>query len=314
MRPNKDIEYMSLAIREARRSHHEDDKPHPYVGVVVVNGNGVLATACRGDQAPGDHAEFCALEKKLALTKLAGCTVYTTLEPCTTRNHPKIPCANRLIERRVGRVVIGALDPDQRITGQGILRLRRANIAVDLFPPDLMAELEKLNRDFTRECEARSATQALPADKLVHDLASWLLSEPLEDSLIKGIALREAGHAKRAIECLEEAALIDPRYPRYYSNVAHAYADIGDFNRAIENLHKALDIRRTGEGLEWPRYHFHLARYHIARGRKDDAASATRHLSQAIATGPTWKDTVIRSASVFGSILDDALSAALQLV
>jgi Invertebrate-AID/APOBEC-deaminase len=76
--------------------------------------------------------------------------VYTTLEPCTTRNHPKIPCAKRLIERKVGRVVVGMLDPDSRITGRGLQALRDANIAIDFFPSDLMAVVEELNREFTR--------------------------------------------------------------------------------------------------------------------------------------------------------------------
>jgi pyrimidine deaminase RibD-like protein len=158
-----DIHHMRLAIREARRSIAEDATPHPYVGVVVVRDNEVLATACRGDRGLGDHAEFGVLEKKLPSEKLSGCTIYTTLEPCTTRNHPKVPCADRLIERRVGRVVIGMLDPDQRITGRGILRLRRAGIAVDLFPPGLMAELEELNRDFIRD---RTASGAQSRSKL----------------------------------------------------------------------------------------------------------------------------------------------------
>ena len=157
-----EISYMRLAIREARRSRAEDDRPHPCVGVVVVRGNEVLASACRGDLVPGDHAEYTALEKKLGSDTLSGCTVYTTLEPCTTRNHPKIPCADRLIQRRVSRVVIGALDPDQRITGQGVLRLRRAGIAVDLFPPELMAEVEELNRDFISDRETAMATTVPP--------------------------------------------------------------------------------------------------------------------------------------------------------
>lgn len=156
MASDSDLEHMKLAIREARRSEPEDDRPHPHVGVVVVRGDEVLATACRGDKTPGEHAEYGALEKKLKTETLAGCTVYTTLEPCTTRNHPKVPCVERLIQRRVRRVVIGALDPDQRITGKGILRLRRAGIAVDLFPPDLMGEVEELNRDFIRDCESRA--------------------------------------------------------------------------------------------------------------------------------------------------------------
>ncbi|MFH0341090.1 MAG: deaminase [Chromatiales bacterium] len=157
-----EIDHMRLAIREARRSKAEDDRSHPYVGVVVVRENEVLASACRGDLVPGDHAEYTALEKKLGSDTLARSTVYTTLEPCTTRNHPKIPCADRLIQRRVGRVVIGALDPDQRITGQGVLRLRRAGIAVDLFPPELMAEVEELNRDFIRDREAETVSTVPP--------------------------------------------------------------------------------------------------------------------------------------------------------
>ena len=150
--------HMLLAIQEARRSRGEDGRIHPYVGAVVVRNGQVLGTACRGDLDPREHAEFGVLEKKLPRETLAGCTVYTSLEPCTTRGHPKVTCADRLIERRVGRVVIGMLDPDQRITGKGILKLRRAGIAVELFPATLMAELEELNREFTRDREKKAAS------------------------------------------------------------------------------------------------------------------------------------------------------------
>lgn len=155
--------HLRLAIGEARRSRHEEDgRVHPYVGVVIVRNGQVLASACRGDRDPGDHAEFCVLEKKLKTETLAGCTVYTTLEPCTTRNHSKVPCANRLIERRVARVVVGMLDPDQRITGKGVLRLRQAGVAVELFPSDMMEELEELNREFTRDREAEASRSVVP--------------------------------------------------------------------------------------------------------------------------------------------------------
>jgi pyrimidine deaminase RibD-like protein len=154
-----DPKFARRAIDEARKSIAEaDGRPHPKVGAVVVKNGQILATAHRGEAA-GNHAEFIALEKRLPDAAVAGATVYTTLEPCTTRNHPKIPCAERLIERRVARVVIGMLDPDPRITGRGQRKLRSANVTTDFFPPDLMAEVEELNRNFIRFFECQDATQ-----------------------------------------------------------------------------------------------------------------------------------------------------------
>jgi pyrimidine deaminase RibD-like protein len=113
-------ELMIRAIDEARRSRDEDDgRVHPRVGGVVVKGEEIIGAAHRGEQAPGEHAEFTCLEKKLRDHDLSSATVYTTLEPCTSRNDPKVPCAKRLVERRVDRVVIGMLDPNQEIRGPG---------------------------------------------------------------------------------------------------------------------------------------------------------------------------------------------------
>jgi pyrimidine deaminase RibD-like protein len=151
-----DDDFARLAVEEARKSKAEDDRPHPKVGCVVVKNGKVLAKTHRGEFA-ANHAEFAALEQKLKDEVLSGCTVYATLEPCTGRNPPKVPCADRLIERRVARVVIGILDPNPDIRGKGLMKLQGAGIAVDLFPAALADELLELNRDFIRSFDQPNA-------------------------------------------------------------------------------------------------------------------------------------------------------------
>ncbi len=155
-----DRQFARMAVEEARKSVSENDgRPRPKVGAVVVKDGQVICVAYRGE-FPGNHAEYIALEKKARDLPLAGATVYTTLEPCTTRNHPKVPCAVRLAERKVARVVVGMLDPDTRITGKGQRQLRQHNIITDLFPHDLMAEIEEMNREFTQFCEQQQMADA----------------------------------------------------------------------------------------------------------------------------------------------------------
>lgn len=146
-----DEHYIQMAIDAARECKPEDTRTHPKVGVVVVQAGCSPTVAHRGELEDGEHAEYTALERKLPHDTLVGSTVYTTLEPCTSRSHPKLPCVERLIERKVGRVCIGMLDPNPAISGKGQQRLRDANITTDLFPKKFMAEVEELNREFVRQ-------------------------------------------------------------------------------------------------------------------------------------------------------------------
>ena len=157
--PDLQRRFMKMAVEEARKSKPEDDGVHPMVGAVVVKDGEVLATAHRGEMGKGDHAEFTALEKKLRDRPIAGATVYTTLEPCTRRGPKKVPCVERLIARRVRRVVIGMPDPNRTVYGEGWAKLREANIATADFDPDLKAQVEEMNRDFIRQHKQPQATR-----------------------------------------------------------------------------------------------------------------------------------------------------------
>lgn len=142
---------MHRAIELAKQCVSEPGRISPKVGAVIERDGEVLGEAFRGELGTGEHAEYTLLEGKLADVALAGSTLYTTLEPCSSRSKPKVPCADRIVERGVRRVVIGMLDPNRRILGTGHWRLRGARVEVALFDADLMTLVEEMNRDFIRE-------------------------------------------------------------------------------------------------------------------------------------------------------------------
>ena len=116
--------WMVLALAEARRTGAVS--PNPAVGCVIV-ADGTLVG--RGHtQPPGAaHAEVTALHD--AGERARGATAYVTLEPCSHWGRTP-PCTDALIASRVAAVHCALLDPDPRVQGSGIARLREAGIAV----------------------------------------------------------------------------------------------------------------------------------------------------------------------------------------
>lgn len=141
-----DRDFCELAIAEARKSVAEDNRLHPHVGVVIVKDRKILTTGYRGESGIGDHGEYCAL-KKLNEVDVRGATVYTTLEPCSSRKPPKKPCTVRLIDSKVARVVYGMADKHESVYGHA--SLVEAGIEIGFFPNDLMPELLALNKKWS---------------------------------------------------------------------------------------------------------------------------------------------------------------------
>lgn len=116
--------------------------PNPAVGCVIVAGG---RTVGRGFTQPGGrpHAEAVALAQAGPLAR--GATAYVTLEPCS--HHGKTPpCADALIAAGVSRVVVATGDPDERVAGRGLQRLRDAGISVETGL--CAAEAERQNEGF----------------------------------------------------------------------------------------------------------------------------------------------------------------------
>lgn len=115
---------MRRAIRNAA-AVRAATSPRPWVGAVVVTREGEVFDGAT-EPAPGRHAEVVALD---AAGSARGATVYSTLEPCSHTNVTG-PCADALVGAGVAEVVVGIEDPDERVGGAGIARLREAGIAV----------------------------------------------------------------------------------------------------------------------------------------------------------------------------------------
>src|ERR1700691_4009189 len=100
--------------------------PNPAVGCVIVKDGRVLG---RGWTQPGGrpHAETEALRR--AGEGARGATLYTSLEPCSHWGKTP-PCVDAIGDVGIGRVVAAIEDPDPRVGGRGLARLREAGIAV----------------------------------------------------------------------------------------------------------------------------------------------------------------------------------------
>lgn len=135
--------WMSKALQLARRGLYSTH-PNPRVGCVIVAENQVVGQGWH-QKAGEPHAEVYALREAGDQAKDA--TAYVTLEPCSHFGKTP-PCADALIQAQVKRVVIAMQDPNPKVAGQGIAKLRSAG--VDVVCGVLEQEAYALNKGFIK--------------------------------------------------------------------------------------------------------------------------------------------------------------------
>jgi len=118
--------FMKRAIEIASYAK-ENVYPNPKVGAVIVKDNFIISEGYH-ELYGSNHAEINALNKYDG--NLNGATLYVTLEPC---NHigKTPPCTDAIIDSGINKVIIGTVDPNPKVSGSGIKRLKDSGIAVE---------------------------------------------------------------------------------------------------------------------------------------------------------------------------------------
>jgi diaminohydroxyphosphoribosylaminopyrimidine deaminase/5-amino-6-(5-phosphoribosylamino)uracil reductase len=172
--------------------------PNPAVGCVIVNSNRIVG---RGWTQPGGrpHGETEALRRAGEATR--GATAYVSLEPCCHWGRTP-PCVDALIEAGVQRVVVALGDPDPRVDGAGLRRLREAGLAVETGL--CAAEAAEVNAGFFSRL---ALGRPLVTVKLATSLDGRIATASGESQWITGPPARERAHGMRACH---DAIMVGP--------------------------------------------------------------------------------------------------------
>jgi diaminohydroxyphosphoribosylaminopyrimidine deaminase/5-amino-6-(5-phosphoribosylamino)uracil reductase len=183
-----DEKYMSMALRLAAKARGRTS-PNPLVGAVVVKGGRVIGRGWHR-KAGEPHAEAIALAQAGPAAK--GATLYVTLEPCSHTGKRTPPCSPLVVQSRVRRLVVAMIDPNPRVSGQGIRAVEKAGIEVET--GILRAEAAKLNEAFIKH-----VTTGLPfvTLKIAQTLDGKIATASGESQWITGEKARAEGHKLR---------------------------------------------------------------------------------------------------------------------
>ncbi|HSV13877.1 MAG TPA: bifunctional diaminohydroxyphosphoribosylaminopyrimidine deaminase/5-amino-6-(5-phosphoribosylamino)uracil reductase RibD [Tepidisphaeraceae bacterium] len=184
-----DEHYLRRAIRLAMNGRGRVE-PNPMVGCVIVKNDRVIGEGYHAHFG-GPHAEPSALAN--CTESPEGATGYVTLEPCCHTNKKTPPCAPRVIAAKIARVVVGCLDPNPQVNGNGVRMLRDAGI--DVVGPMLEAEAKQLIAPFLARVTHHRPYVTLKWAESANGLVAGRMGRPVR---ITNATSDRAVHALRA--------------------------------------------------------------------------------------------------------------------
>ena len=170
--------------------------PNPRVGCVICSSSGEVLGEGHTQAAGLAHAEIMALRDAQARGHdVQGATAYVTLEPCAHHGRTG-PCCDALIDAGIAKVVASVQDPNPKVAGLGLARLRTAGIQVDVGLG--FQEATELNIGFFKRMELSTPWLRLKSAQSVDGQTALLNGQ---SQWITGEAARLDGHQWRARAC-----------------------------------------------------------------------------------------------------------------
>ena len=140
------VDFMKLAIEEAKKAYEKEEVP---IGSILVKDGDVISKAHNLKERKNDptaHAEILVIQeasRKLGTWRLDGCDLYVTIEPCPM-------CAGALVQARIKRLIIGAMDPKSGAAGSifNIANHPQLNHHIEVIEGIMEEECFQLMKDF----------------------------------------------------------------------------------------------------------------------------------------------------------------------
>ena len=150
---------MKAALREAKKAYKLDEVP---IGCVIVQNDKIIARGYNRrntDKNTLAHAEMSAIKKASKKTgdwRLEDCIMYVTLEPCQM-------CAGAIVQSRLGKVVIGSMNPKAGCAGSviNLLQMKQFNHQVEMVTGILEEECSQMLSGFFLELRERKKKEKL---------------------------------------------------------------------------------------------------------------------------------------------------------